>query len=267
MDTPSLNPLEDDATEEDMATYKMWQNDSLTVKCIMLASMTNELQRQHECMDTQSILINLKDLYGEQSRTARYEVSKQLFHARMTEGTSVQEHVLKVIDLITRLDQLGFVMDGELNQDLILQSLSESYSHFVLNYHMNKLNTSLLELLNKLKTAESHIKKEKAPLLLVDRINKKKSSKKDFSRKLNPKGDINKNKKGKKAAKQSTCFFCGKAGHWKRNCKAYLTTVKAGASDAPKGMYEIHIILSLNSFILNSWVLDTTCGYHIYKSL
>ena len=63
LDTPSLNPLGDDATEEDMATYKMWQNDFLTVKCIILASMTNELQRQHESMDTQSIMINLKELY------------------------------------------------------------------------------------------------------------------------------------------------------------------------------------------------------------
>ena len=58
--------------------------------------------------------------YGEHSRTARYEISKQLFRARMIEGTSVQNHVLMVINLITRLGQLGFVMDGELNQDLIL---------------------------------------------------------------------------------------------------------------------------------------------------
>ena len=71
-------------------------------------------------MDTQSILLNLKKLYEEQSRTARYEISKQLFYAQMTEGSSVQDHVLKVIDLITRLSQLGFVMDGELSQDLIL---------------------------------------------------------------------------------------------------------------------------------------------------
>ena len=85
----------------------------------------------------------------------------------MTEGSSVQDHVLKVIDLITRLGQLGFVMDGELSQNLILQSLPESFAQFVVNYHMNKLNTSLPELLNMLKTAESHIKKEKATLLLV----------------------------------------------------------------------------------------------------
>ena len=54
-------------------------------------------------MDVPFILLNLKELYGEQSRTTRYEISKQLFYARMIEGTSVQTHVLKMIDLITHL--------------------------------------------------------------------------------------------------------------------------------------------------------------------
>ena len=77
--------------------------------------MNNEMQRQYESMDAQSILLNLKELYGEQSRITRYEISKQLFHARITEGSSVQDHILKVINLIIRLGQLGFVMDGELS--------------------------------------------------------------------------------------------------------------------------------------------------------
>ena len=76
LDAPDPKPLENDATDEDKSTYKMWQNDFLTVKCIILASMNNELQRQHDSMDTQSILLNLKELYGEHSRTARYEISK-----------------------------------------------------------------------------------------------------------------------------------------------------------------------------------------------
>ena len=53
--------------------------------------------------------------YEEQNKIARCEISKQLFRARMTEGTSVQMHVLKMIDLITRLGQLDFIMDGELS--------------------------------------------------------------------------------------------------------------------------------------------------------
>ena len=77
---------------------------------------------------------------------------------------------------------------------------------------MNKLNTSLPELLNMLKTAESHLKKNKAPLLIVDGINKKKSYKKGSKRRLNAKGDIKK-KKEKKAFGQMTYFFYGKPGH------------------------------------------------------
>ena len=71
LDTPALDSLRKDAFEEDRAAYKIWKDDSVTVKCIMLSSMSNELQRQHE----DSILLNLKELYGEQSRTAQYEIS------------------------------------------------------------------------------------------------------------------------------------------------------------------------------------------------
>ena len=110
----------------------------------------------------------------------------------MVEGTSVQDHILMVINLISRLGQLGFVMDRELNQDLILQLLPESFSQFVMNYHMNKLNSSLTELLNMLKTAESHIKKDKALLILVDKIHKNKTCKKGFKKRLNSKGGIKK---------------------------------------------------------------------------
>ena len=64
-----------------------------------------------------------------------------------------------------------------------------------------------------------------------------------------------------------TCFHYGKPGHWKRNYRVYLASVKPGVSDAPKGMYEIHGILTLNSSVSNTWVLDTACDYHICKFL
>ena len=45
LDVAESQEIGDDAIEEDVSTYSMWKNDSLTVKCIMLASMSNELQR------------------------------------------------------------------------------------------------------------------------------------------------------------------------------------------------------------------------------
>ena len=115
LDSPDPEVIGEDTSEEKRVAHKMWLNDSITVRCIMLASMSNELQRQHEGMEPQSILLNLKELYGEQSRAARYEISKQLFRAWMSEGSLVHTHVLNMIDLITQLDQLGFVMDSEIN--------------------------------------------------------------------------------------------------------------------------------------------------------
>ena len=43
LDSPDPISIGEDASEEERATYKMWLNDSLTIKCIMLASMNNEL--------------------------------------------------------------------------------------------------------------------------------------------------------------------------------------------------------------------------------
>ena len=62
----SLNPklIREDSSEEEKVTHNMWLNDSMTVRCIMLASMSNEHRRQHEGMEPQSILLNLKELYG-----------------------------------------------------------------------------------------------------------------------------------------------------------------------------------------------------------
>ena len=41
----SLDPdlIREDASEEEKATHNMWLNDSMTVRCIMLASISNEL--------------------------------------------------------------------------------------------------------------------------------------------------------------------------------------------------------------------------------
>ena len=76
-------------------------------------------------------------------------------------------------------------MVGELNQDLILQSLPESFSQFVMNYHMNKLNHSLPKMLNMLKIAESHSKGDKAHLLLINE-KKKQAMKKGLKKKIQP---------------------------------------------------------------------------------
>ena len=140
----------------------------------MLASMSNELQKQYDSYKSStSILLHLQELYGGQSRTARFNVSKELFQAKMAEGSSVNEHVLKMIGYIEQLKKLDVGMDADLQIDL--QSLPGSFSQFVMNFNMSRMTVPLHELLNMLTTAEGSIKKTKGSTFVIHKASTSKS--------------------------------------------------------------------------------------------
>ena len=90
----------------------------------------------------------------------------------MAEGSPVGAHVLKMIGYIENLKRLGFPLGQELVTDLILQSLLESYSQFVMNYNMNEMEKTLPELLRMLRTAELNLKKPKPSSIMMVRKGK-----------------------------------------------------------------------------------------------
>ncbi|XP_061355032.1 uncharacterized protein LOC133299582 [Gastrolobium bilobum] len=64
--------------------------------CIVLASMSAELQRQHEHMDAPSIILHLQEHYDKQGRAERFETSKELFGCKIDDGMAVEPHILWV---------------------------------------------------------------------------------------------------------------------------------------------------------------------------
>ena len=60
------------------------------------------------------MLTHLQELYGEQSSTACYEVSKRLFKVKMHDGQSVHNHYLTMIKNLEELEKLSISMDKEL---------------------------------------------------------------------------------------------------------------------------------------------------------
>ena len=80
-------------------------------------------------------------------------------------------------------------------------------------------------------------------MMLVDSYGSKKGYKNKKKRKITKqKGGATK-KKAKETSSKGRCFHCGKEGHWKRNCKAYLESKKRVACDAPisSGIYVIEV--------------------------
>ncbi|XP_028236713.1 uncharacterized protein LOC114416029 [Glycine soja] len=101
MEAPDLSDVE--ATK----VFQKYLDECLTAKCIILASMSSELQRQHQDMDPYEIVAHLKKMYGGQSRTARFQLSKALFRSSFAANEKVGPHVLKMIDLKEQLEKLG----------------------------------------------------------------------------------------------------------------------------------------------------------------
>ena len=59
-------------------------------------------------------------------------------NTNMIEGTPVRDHVLKMMNHLNELDILGAKIDEKTQVDIMLQSLSESFTQFRLNCNMNK---------------------------------------------------------------------------------------------------------------------------------
>ena len=72
---------------------------------------------------------------------------KQIMNTRMSEGTLVRDNMIKMIGLFNELGDLGVDNDWETQNNMVLKTLPPSFNHFKLNYSMNKLEWSLIELM------------------------------------------------------------------------------------------------------------------------
>ena len=77
-----------------------------------------------------NIMLNVKEIFGEQSRAARQVAIKALLNTKMAERTPIQDHVLKMISHLNELEILGAEIDGETQVDIMLMLLPESFNNF-----------------------------------------------------------------------------------------------------------------------------------------
>ncbi|KAI3692836.1 hypothetical protein L6452_32660 [Arctium lappa] len=88
LENPPPNPPARNASTEIMDAYDKHLNDSLDVSCLMLASMTTELLREHEDMNAWDMMSSLKSMFQLQARQERFDTVRALHACMMTEGSS-----------------------------------------------------------------------------------------------------------------------------------------------------------------------------------
>ena len=128
----------------------------------------------------------------------------------------------------------------------------------MMNYSMQWMTKTILELFMMLKSTKVQIKK-KHQVLMIDKTTsfKKRAKGKKGNFKKNGKQVVTPVKKSKAGPKPETeCFYCKGNGHWKWICPRYLADKKDGKVN--KGIFDIHVIVVyLNSAHSSPWVFDT----------
>ena len=273
-----LKVPEPTATPEELAEYEVHERDATKVACIMMATMTAELQKSYEDYYPFEMHQDLMDRYHQSARQERYEIISSMITTRMKDGEPITSHMQKMQRYVDRLMKLNVNFPEELAIDIILHSLPSCYDQFRMTYHMNKEEVTLSKLQGLLKTAESGLKGKSvvttpattpnsAPVLAIGkgRGKKRKNPSKGTKGKTLDGSSSSGTKKGfvtpSSDPKEAECFYCHEKAHWKRNCPKYQQDLKDGK--VKPNHAGIYTISSNNSLYSNSWVLDTGCGIHI----
>ena len=104
-------------------------------------------------------------MFAKSSSTARQAAIGALMNTRMA-GGNVRDHCLKMMGHISTAEVMGAKMDQEMKIDMILESLPNSFGQFKMNYNMNKLKLTPVELMHELESAERSLVKQRSLVML-----------------------------------------------------------------------------------------------------
>ncbi|GKB07114.1 zinc finger, CCHC-type containing protein [Tanacetum coccineum] len=220
------------------------------VACLMLVSMTLEIQKNLEDCTAFEILQELKTMFQQQAKQELFETVKAFHACKQEEGQSVRTYVLKMKSNLDQMERLGYPMPLVLGVNLIITSLSKDYDH------IPKKAPAVLAI------RQGQIQKPK----LQARCKGKKRGKGKSKLSYDPKHKIPPHAKKEHPAKDTECHHCHKTGHWKRNCPLYLAELKKNkaSTSGTSGIFTIELFSFLES---NACIYDTGCGTHICNTI
>ncbi|KAK0580852.1 hypothetical protein LWI29_007090 [Acer saccharum] len=241
--------------------YEQWKTSDDMAKCYIMATISDVLQQQHEGMESAAdIMMSLEEMFAMKSRTTKREAVTAFMNLRMKPGQAVKDHMMKVIAHLNIAELHGVEIDGETKIDMVVNSLSDFFDQFKLDYTLNKKEYTLQGLMQDVQSAEKILVKGKGQEIhTVGKVATVKARQKvKKQQKKKPLGPIK--KETKKVTKiKGKCFLCGEKGHWKRNCPKSQNKKEEGNVN--------YLETCFLADSPDSWIIDSGATNHVCYSL
>jgi hypothetical protein len=114
------NDLSAGSSAADHRAHEKQCDDALNISCLMLATMCTDLQKQYEHVDAYIMIQGLREMFDNQVRAERYNISKALLACKLEDGSPVSPYVIKMMSYIESLTKLGCEIKDGLTTDVIL---------------------------------------------------------------------------------------------------------------------------------------------------
>ncbi|GJV60188.1 retrotransposon protein, putative, ty1-copia subclass [Tanacetum coccineum] len=176
-----IGPAPEPETADPNTIDKYYESVNLEqeVACLMLSSMSPDLQRTLKKYNAYDMMKELKTMFKEKVKQELFETVKAFHACKQEDGQLVSSYLLKMKSYLETLELIGYAMPNELGVSLILNFLNKDYGQFVQNYNMHSMGKTLAELHAMLKLHEKGIpKKAETPDVLAIRKGKIQKDKK-----------------------------------------------------------------------------------------
>ena len=265
-------PVEkDDETIAETRERQKWDNDDYICLGHILNGMSDSLFDIYQSSPSAKDLWDkLETRYMREDATSKKFLVSQFNNYKMVDGKPVMEQLYDIERILNNYKQHNMHMDETIIVSSIIDKLPPSWKDFKRSMKHKKEDISLEQLGNHLRLEEEYRKQEgiknqvtQEKVHVMEEGNSSKTSKKrnhENDKSQNHNGNNNKKKK------KGKCYFCGKEGHFKNECRFLKKKNKEKNSSATNDDL-VAVISEINMIEdVDSWWIDSGATRHVCKN-
>jgi hypothetical protein len=249
-----------------------WDNDDYICMGHILNGLSDSLFDIYQSSTSaKELWEKLETRYMLEDATSKKFLVSQFNNYNMVDSRPVMEQLYELERILNNYKQHNMHMDETIIVSSIIDKLPPSWKDFKKSLKHKKEDISLEQLANHLRLEEEYRKQDDTKnqnahekVHVMEEGNSSKSSKKrnrDFNKSHGNHGNNNKTKKRK-----GNCYYCGKPGHFKHECR-FLKKKNNEKNSSATNDNLVAVISEINMIEdVDSWWIDSGATRHVCKN-